>query len=135
MNKNISDAQKLLIEIVKEDKDYDFSFIYKLEQAKLKNVKTYLETFKRFEGVEYQIWVIGICIKLLDVLMAETYPNFSAYHINYRNAERFMNLHRLNSTREDYIDLFKKIPSEYYYCKVKNLYYELRKEYTSYWWD
>lgn len=124
---NYTRYKKYLINTAKNDQDFDYTSIYKLERAKLIKVKSSLKQVNIFEGINYQIWVLGICIKLLDVLICEHRLNKDTYEdINYKNINRFV--------PNNLLPFYTKFSDYYYVIKATNLYYELRKQYTDYWW-
>jgi glutaredoxin-related protein len=118
-------------------KAYDFAHLLKLEQAKLKEMKSYFETkFSRttFDH-ENDIKWIGICIKLLDIMIDTTpYDIEDIPYVNIKNMKRFYRLHD-GITWEQVEDFCKNWPNDLRYIKATDLYYAIRKEYTNNWWN
>lgn len=115
---------------------YDWSHLLRLEQAKLKEIKSYFETdfaSATFDHKKDIKW-IGICIKLIDIIVDQ--PEDHPY-VNTRNIWRFIRStdYVKGVKKEDVEDYYKSYPQELRWVKAEYLYYEIRKRYTSGWWD
>lgn len=116
---------------------YDWAYLLKLERSKLKEMKTYFETKFVRETFDHEndIKWIGICIKLIDIILEEDIESFDNDHyVNIRNMQRFYLL-RKGVTWDKVESYVKKWPNDLRILKAENLYYEIRKYYTRYWWD
>lgn len=131
---NFTVARIKLISRAVNDPPYDWSYLLRLERAKLCEMKKYFElTNGTFDHTNDIKW-ISVCIKLLDIIIDE--PEDHPY-VNTNNMWRF-----IRST--DYVDGIIKVDVEAYYkaypqdlrwVKAEHLYYEIRKRYTCHWWD
>lgn len=113
---------------------WDWSYLLRLEQAKLQEMKSYFElTNKTFDHTNDIRW-IGICIKLLDIIIDQ--PEDHPY-INTRNMWRFIRPidYVKDVEKEDVEQYYKSYPQDLRWVKAEHLYYEIRKRYTSSWWD
>ena len=113
---------------------YDWEYLLRLEQAKLCEMKRYFEiTNGTFDHTNDIRW-IGICIKLLDIIINE--PEARSY-INTRNMWRFIRPTDCvkGVEKEDVEHYYKSYPQDLRWVKAEYLYYEIRKRYTSHWWD
>lgn len=115
---------------------YDWEHLLKLERSKLEEMKSYFETKFVRETFEHEndIKWIGICIKLIDIIVdqSEEHP-----YVNTNNLWRF-----IRSTdcvkgveKKDVEHYYKSYPQDLRWIKAEYLYYEIRKRYTSHWWD
>lgn len=115
---------------------YDWSHLLRLEQAKLKEIKSYFETDFASSTFDHKkdIYWINICIRLIDIIVdqSEDYP-----YVNTRNIWRFIQSsdYVKGVKKEDVEDYYKSYPQELRWVKAEYLYYEIRKRYTSRWWD
>lgn len=112
---------------------YDWTYLFQVEKAKLEEMRDYME---RSEVVDHEEngnlrWV-GICIRLLDIIIEE--PEECPY-VNLRNAYRYYPRFLIEDKKEAWLDYVKEYPQELRWQKAYNLYYEIRKEYTTSWWD
>lgn len=112
---------------------YDSGFLLKLERAKLKEM---LEYFKRSDIVDHtnDIKWIKICINLLDIIIEEPedYP-----YVNIQNMWRFIRPtdYAKGVEKENVEHYYKSYPQDLRWVKAEHLYYEIRKRYTTHWWD
>ena len=88
------------------------------------------ETFDHENDIKW----ISICIKLLDIIIDE--PEGHSY-VNTRNMWRFIRNTKLAKgvEKEDVEHYYKSYPQDLRWVKAEYLYYEIRKRYTSHWWD
>ena len=113
---------------------YDWEYLLRLEQAKLHEMKRYFElTNGTFDHTNDIRW-ISICIKLLDIIINE--PGDCSY-INTRNMWRFIKPtdYVKGVKKENVEQYYKSYPQDLRWVKAEYLYYEIRKRYTSGWWD
>lgn len=77
---------------------------------------------------------ISICIKLLDIIIDE--PEDQRY-VNTRNMWRFIKPtdYVKGVKKENVEQYYKSYPQDLRWVKAEHLYYEIRKRYTSGWWD
>jgi hypothetical protein len=113
---------------------FDWSYLLRLERVKLREMKSYFElTNGTFDHTNDIRW-IGICIKLLDIIIEE--PEEHPY-INTRNMWRFVNGAEFakDVVKQDVEHYYKSYPQDLRWVKAYHLYYEIRKQYTYRWWD
>lgn len=113
---------------------FDWSYLLRLERVKLREMKKYFElTNGTFDHTNDIRW-IGICIKLLDIIIEE--PEDHPY-INTRNMWRFIRPtdYAKGVEKEDVEHYYKSYPQDLRWVKAEHLYYEIRKQYTRRWWD
>ena len=116
---------------------YDWAYLLRLEQSKLREIKSYFETKFVRETFDHEndIKWIDICIKLIDVILEEDIESFdNVPYVNIRNMRRFYRLGK-RVTWDKVESYVKKWPNDLRVLKAENLYYEIRKEYTRGWWD
>ena len=118
---------------------YDWAYLLKLERSKLKEMKTYFETKFVRETFDHEndIKWIGICIKLIDIIIESSVydtPEEVNKYVNTRNMKRFYHLKK-GVTWDKVENHVKHWPNDLRILKAENLYYEIRKYYTRYWWD
>lgn len=114
---------------------YDWTYLYKVERAKLEEMKDYME---RSEIVDHKecgnLRWIGVCIRLLDIIIEgpEEHP-----YVNTRNMWRFIRPtdYVKGVKKEDVEQYYKSYPQDLRWVKAEHLYYEIRKEHTTCWWD
>lgn len=113
---------------------FDWSYLSRLERAKLHEMKSYFElTNGTFDHTNDIRW-ISICIKLLDIIIDE--PEDQRY-VNTHNMWRFIRNTTLAEgvEKDDVEHYYKLYPQDLRWVKAEHLYYEIRKRYTSRWWD
>lgn len=118
---------------------YDWTYLLKLEQSKLKEMKAYFETKFVRETFDHEndIKWIDICIKLIDIITESNVydtPEEINKYVNTSNIKRFYHL-RKGVTWDKVEAYVKRWPNDLRILKAENLYYEIRKHYTRYWWD
>jgi hypothetical protein len=67
--------------IIYQDRDWDYSFTFKILKFKLENTKEIFKKHNRFESGERNVELMGVCIKLIDRIMEDFYHDeyFSYY--------------------------------------------------------
>jgi hypothetical protein len=133
---NITRSKFNLIKQTITGEPYDYGFLLQLEQAKLIEMRDYFAKQEYFDH-RHDIRYINICISLLDILINTTYfdtPEETPY-VNTRNAMRFYNPRTCKATVDEVVSYLKKYPNDLRYTKAETLYYEIRKQYTTEWWD
>ena len=118
---------------------YDWEYLLKLEQSKLKEMKAYFETKFVRETFDHEndIKWISICIKLIDIIIESNVydtPEEVNKYVNIRNMKRFYRLKK-GTTWDKVENHVKHWPNDLRILKAENLYYEIRKHYTRGWWD
>ena len=156
------------INLVKEafnGRPYDHGFLLDLEYAKIKEMKAYHERVRRFEGVEYVIRDMGICLSLIEIFTGKR--NLFEYEGNLEfvdadpkygldeNGKPFkeikpgtlkfnckVHVNTKNANRflpkdisEDLRNYWLKNPDEIYTAKARYLYHKIRAEREEEWWD
>ena len=122
------------IALVKEaifSKDFDYAYLLQLEQAKLKSMYNYFNSYRYTSDWKRIRSQIKICIDLLDILINEDYTK----KVNVRNIDRFTKNLDKKDNSEGLKNFIITHPNELAYLKANNLYYEIRKQYTKTWWD
>ena len=112
---------------------YDWSYLFRMEKFQLEKMRDYME---RSEVVDHKEcgnlkWV-NICIDLLDIIIEE--PEESPY-VNLNNAYRFRPRSLAPDKEDAWLNYMKKYPQDLRWQKAYDLYFEIRKEYTTSWWD
>lgn len=145
-----------LMKVCWKGRAWDYAFLYKLEQAKIKEMVNYHKKHQRFVGVEQVIRNMEICIKLIDIFLEEdklfhytgdikfepledgNYEfknNDLKYHcdvkVNLRNIKRFIT----DDSFEYFKKFYKEYPHEFFILKAKALYHKIRFENDGTWWD
>ena len=118
---------------------YDWAYLLKLERSKLKEMKNYFESKFSRETFDHEndIKWIGICIKLIDIIIESNVydtPEEVNKYVNTRNMKRFYHLGK-GVTWDKVEEYVKHWPNDLRILKAENLYYEIRKHYTRGWWD
>ena len=131
---------------------HDHSYMWRLERAKLIEMKRYFIYSSDTFSHEGDIYWINVCIKLLDILIEDDLWEYQTEdgkvynsddiieapfdsliavfnrYVNVKNQTRFFNVY----TDEDIYNSYK----HYLYTeKVKHLYYEILKNKINDWWD
>ena len=113
---------------------FDWSYLLRLERAKLREMKRYFKlTNGTFDHTNDIRW-ISICIKLLDIVIDE--PEEHPY-VNTRNMWRFIRPtdYAKDVEKESVERYYKSYPQDLRWVKAEHLYYEIRKDHTTCWWD
>lgn len=135
---------------------WDCSFLYYIEKAKIAEMITYHEKYKRFVGWENVVRDMKICYKLIDIFTEEKElfkytgkvkfipiegsndyemnGDDLKYHclvkVNTKNIDRF-----IGNRPKDIKKYWLEHPHELYILKAKALYHKIRCEHDSEWWD
>lgn len=152
-NKNF----RKLLKTMYQSYPWDESYLYKMEKAKIEEMRKYHEKQKRFVGVEYVIRDMKICENLIEIFNGErnlfhydgdltfkktdggnyemgTTHDFKYncdVKVNLKNAERFLPK-GLDEKQKQY---WFSYPHEIYELKAKHLYHKIRLERDGKWWD
>jgi hypothetical protein len=131
---NFTVARIKLIGRAINDPPYDWSYLLKLEQAKLIEMRDYFMMTSHDFDHRADIKWINICINLIDIIAEQ--PEDHPY-VNVNNMWRFIrSTDYVNGViKEDVEDYYKSYPQDLRWVKAEHLYYEIRKRYTSGWWD
>ena len=115
--------------IIRNDFDYDYGFLLKLERHKLKRMKKFFESKECIIADSERLFIvrdIRICINLLNMILEDKFNN---RYTNIRNSKRFVpdfqNFLILES-------IIKKVIREE---KVWYLYHYIRYNRMRYWWE
>ncbi len=141
-----------LMKCVKDDKDWDYYFVYKLLLVKLENIQDYYIYDREgvhWNGNEYKIqYAINILKHLIDETL-DTYPE----HINTNNIKNYVpenmiqyyNFHNEDKPFKDWtLDCMRNIEGkeldrinrqEFYDIKARAILFKLLNNYLPYWWD
>ena len=150
-NKDFNKLHKALM----KSYPWDWTFLYDLEKAKIEEMCKYHEKHQRFEGWEYVVRDMKLCMKLIDIFTGkislfhydgdfvfepiEGTDNFKMtttddfkyncdVYVNTKNIDRFCE----NENQRKY---FLEYPDNLYVKKAKNLYHKIRMERDEMWWD
>lgn len=131
---NITRARYEVITEAIASPPFDWSYLLKLEQAKLREMKSYFKSTNHIFEHENDIKWIGICIKLIDIIVDQ--PEEHPY-VNTNNLWRFIRPtdYVKGIEKDDVEHYYKSYPQDLRWVKAEYLYYEIRKRYTSHWWD
>ena len=131
---NFTVARIKLIGRAINDPPYDWSYLLKLERAKLIEMRDYFKMMSNDFNHESDIKWINICINLIDIIAEQ--PEDHPY-VNVNNMWRFIRStdYVKDVIKEDVEDYYKSYPQDLRWVKAEYLYYEIRKRYTSRWWD
>lgn len=143
---------------------YDYSFLFRMEYDKIKEMANYLEKADRFIGAEYVVRDMRICLSLLEIILGER----NTFHFTgtlcfkdipeeERNegglgkdekvieptpdfkyhCDVHVNLKNMKRfvLDEKHYDFYTKNPHELYELKAKALYHKIRYEHDMEWWD
>lgn len=131
---NFTVARIKLIGRAINDPPYDWSYLLRLEQAKLIEMRDYFMMMSNDFDHRADIKWINICIDLIDIIAEQ--PEDHPY-VNVDNMWRFINPidYVKGVKKEDVEHYYKSYPQDLRWVKAEHLYYEIRKRYTSHWWD
>lgn len=130
---------------------WDSSYLFELEQAKLKEMIAYNKRNQTHMDWEYDVRNMEICVSLLDIILEKkklfhftgemafgepdedgnvewlpgTLEHHSDVYVNKRNATRFLKPEQVERWFDE--DIYRE--------KAKALYYKIRYEHTDEWWD
>lgn len=135
VEQNLTLARLRLIGETITDPPYDFCYLLRLEKAKLQEMANY---FSHVDFVDHthDIYWINICIKLIDII-TEDETITDTPKVNTNNMWRFIRPtdYVKGVEKEDIEHYYKSYPQDLRWVKAEHLYYEIRKFYTSHWWD
>ena len=116
------------------DPPYDWTYLLKLERAKLIEMRDYFKMMSNDFNHEPDIKWINICINLIDIIAEQ--PEDHPY-VNVNNMWRFIRStdYVKGVIKEDVEHYYKSYPQDLRWVKAEYLYYEIRKRYTACWWD
>lgn len=144
-----------LVKTAFKGEPWDYDFLFKLEYAKIREMLEWHKEKHRFEGVEFTIRDLRICLSLLGIIMGERQlfhyegkllseptgdgemrrivesPDFKYVpdvYVNTRNIGRFVD-------KENLRDFYTKFPGDLYVLKARHLYHKIRLEEEETWWD
>lgn len=114
--------------IIREDCDWDYIYLLKIERQKIQNMKNYLAEY-RFPDI---ISKMDLCLRILNIIIGEEIENPT--YVNDRNIKRFF-----SNIDLEYLRNLKEKNPLWYYNEIRNekawkLYYKLREQYTRSWW-
>ena len=123
---------------------FDYSYIYELEKAKLKELYAYFSTANYISKEQYDEYCskIRLAINLLDIIIED--DSITSVYVNTRNWERYMPWYRSENIQTKYI---KETADEWRHRiltqfsgalrteKARHLYFKLRLQYGETWWD
>lgn len=135
---------------------WDFSYLWDLEYAKIKEMADYIEKSNSFVGVEYVVRDMRICLSLIEIFSDKRdlfhfdekllndekcnrgvivegvgIPDFEYkchVNVNLKNINRFVDN---KEAQKWYIEY----PHELYELKARYLYHKIRREREMGWWD
>lgn len=133
VNDNLTWSRLRVIKHALTDPPYDWAYLLELEKVKLKEMHNYFSRSDISDHKEDLKW-INICINLIDIIINQ--PEEHTY-VNTNNMWRFIvSTDYVNGViKEDVEDYYKAYPQDLRWVKAEHLYYEIRKRYTSHWWD
>lgn len=131
---NFTVARIRLIGRAINDPPYDWTYLLKLERAKLIEMRDYFKMMSNDFNHESDIKWINICINLIDIIAEQ--PEDHPY-VNVNNMWRFIRPtdYVKGVKKEDVEHYYKSYPQDLRWVKAEYLYYEIRKRYTARWWD
>lgn len=131
---NFTVARIKLIGRAINDPPYDWSYLLRLEQAKLIEMRDYFIMMSHDFDHHADIKWINICIDLIDIIVNR--PDEHPY-VNTNNMWRFIRPtdYVKGVVKVDVEDYYKSYPQDLRWVKAEHLYYEIRKRYTGHWWD
>lgn len=150
-NKDFSKLHKTVM----KSYPWDFGYLYDLERAKIEEMCKYHEKHQRFEGWEYVVRDMKLCMKLIDIFKGEVnlfhyngnlnfVPIEGSDNYEVKESDDFkyvcdvrVNTKNVNRFCDSEYDKkwFIEHPHELYVKKAKCLYHKIRIEKDEYWWD
>lgn len=134
----------------------DYPYLLRLERAKLQEMIAYHRSIQRFEGWEYYVRDMKICMALIGIMLEEkdlfhfdgklefvpiknndelyevkgsdNFRYVCDVYVNTRNAGRFA----VDEARKK---VLCEYPSELYLQKARRLYHKIRYEHEFEWWE
>ena len=133
---------------------YDFQCIHRIEKAKLIETANYIEKHKRYVGWETDVRDMRICVSLIEIFTDEREISHFEGKIEWEDVPDHPELQKMGGNLHSVCDvkvnlknllrfvkdpkihyIYEKLPQEFYKIKAKALYYEIRKQRESSWWD
>lgn len=130
------------------------NFLYELEEAKIQEMMNYHKKVQRFEGWEYVVRDMNICLNLINIIFKEeelfTYEGDmyfvktedGDYEMKHSDDFKYVCLVNVNTKNIDRFIKDEKVkkyyienPHELYLLKAKYLYHKIRYEHDAEWWD
>jgi len=130
-----------------QDEDWDYSYIYKLLERKLRNIQEYAKIDTVTYESNWQPRYLDIAIKLCEKLQ---YGIHDIGYVNINNAKRFRDARDLNfEPRQpnphirseilkqawEQVDFVKYAKEDLYEIKARHLLFKILENYIGYWWD
>ena len=133
LQSNLTISKLNVIKHAISDYPYDWADLMELEKAKLEEMHNYFSKSWHVDHKHDLRW-IKICIDLLDIIINE--PEDHPY-VNTQNMWRFIRStdYVKGVEKKDVEHYYKSYPQDLRWVKAEHLYYEIRKRYTSHWWD
>lgn len=137
---------------------WDFSYLWDLEYAKIKEMADYIEKSNSFVGVEYVVRDMRICLSLIEIFSDKR----DLFHFDFKPLEKndenydggvtvkavgipdseykcHVNVNLKNINRfvddKDAQKWYIEYPHELYELKARYLYHKIRREREMGWWD
>lgn len=120
------------IKVARNSKPYDWEYLIKIEQAYLKRMLCYMRESEYFDHSNNIKWITK-CIDLLDIVIED--DSTYAGYINLRNAHRFHPIGLTPDKEDVWLNYMKNYPTDLRWQKAYDLYFAIRKTYTTQWWD
>ena len=121
---------------------FDYSYIYKLEKAKLEELYEYFSKANYISKEQYDEYCskIRLAINLLDIIIEDDAQPENDVYVNHRNWKRFMPWYSdsnvQNKNPEEWCQyMFKTFPGILRTHKARYLYYKVRLQYGETWCD
>lgn len=128
-NKN----KQMLLRTVNQDRDWDYSFIYKLLYRKLSNVLAYAQSETVSDEESWRLPWLKRAIALCDILIKEYIPHDK--YVNIHNAKRFREARKFKFNHTGISNLWRYEEESLYLIKAKHLFFKIMANYIENWWD
>ena len=99
--------------IIWKDRDWDYSFTFKILKFKIENIKQLFEENQKFEGYERNVELMNVCIKLLDNISNDVYGDeYMDYYESEllteynENGTHSINFKTVEDRTDEYIDKY-----------------------------
>jgi hypothetical protein len=124
------------IPVIWVDRDWDYTYIYRILLAKIKHVRKYTQQRYFYVGNENDIKWMLLCEKLLTLLIEDNF-----YLIDYKHkyvsdnnpGSKYLNLKNISPNR--YAEVRKHILTKIYEDKMNSLLWKIISCKIKYWWD
>jgi hypothetical protein len=114
----------------KEDYDFDFYYLLKVEYEKMRKMYNYFKNSKISSTDKNTASRIFLCMRVLDLLLKDDYKDVK---VNFRNEERFLAKPLIEMIKSGEVNKFY---NEILYAeKLNHLYYLIREISTRTWWN